>query len=113
MKYYFYITWVMLMIATNVFAQGHNTKDYEGKTFQMPFVHDPVMAVENGITYIYATGAGIDELSSADGINYKAEGSVLKNIPAVAILKIVKIAIPCAIYALGHKRIGKKNGSNK
>jgi arabinan endo-1,5-alpha-L-arabinosidase len=82
MKYYFYITWVMLMIATNVFAQGHNTKDYKGKTFQKPFVHDPVMAVENGITYIYATGAGIDELSSADGINYKAGGRVLKNIPA-------------------------------
>ena len=81
MKYYFYITWVMLMIATNVFAQGHNTKDYEGKTFQKPFVHDPVMAVENGITYIYATGMGIDELSSTDGINYKAEGSILKKIP--------------------------------
>ena len=81
MKYYFYITWVMLMIATNVFAQGHNTKDYEGKTFQKPFVHDPVMAVENGVTYIYATGMGIDELASTDGINYKAEGSVLKKIP--------------------------------
>ena len=81
MKYYFYITWVMLMIATNVFAQGHNTKDYEGKTFQKPFVHDPVMAVENGVTYIYATGMGIDELSSTDGINYKAEGSVLKKVP--------------------------------
>ena len=81
MKYYFYITWVMLMIATNVFAQGHNTKDYEGKTFQKPFVHDPVMAVENGVKYIYATGMGIDELSSTDGINYKAEGSVLKKVP--------------------------------
>ena len=71
----------MLMIATNVFAQGHNTKDYEGKTFQTPFVHDPVMAVENGVTYIYATGMGIDELASTDGINYKAEGNVLKKVP--------------------------------
>ena len=71
----------MLMIATNVFAQGHNTKDYKGKTFQKPFVHDPVMAVENGVTYIYATGMGIDELASTDGINYKAEGSVLKKVP--------------------------------
>lgn len=71
----------MLTLTTNIFAQGHNKAFSEKKTFQTPFVHDPVMAVENGITYIYATGAGIDELSSADGINYKAEGRVLKNIP--------------------------------
>jgi arabinan endo-1,5-alpha-L-arabinosidase len=39
------------------------------------------MAIENGVTYIYATGMGIDELSSTDGINYKTEGSILKKIP--------------------------------
>ena len=65
MKHYLYFAWVMLMISTNIFAQAHSNQATKEKLFQTPFVHDPVMAVENGITYIYATGAGIDELSSA------------------------------------------------
>jgi len=81
MKHYLYFAWVMLMISTNIFAQAHSNQATKGKLFKTPFVHDPVIAVENGVTYIYATGMGIDELASTDGINYKAEGSVLKKVP--------------------------------
>lgn len=31
-----------------------------------PFVHDPVLAYENGKYYLYSTGHGISQMTSAD-----------------------------------------------
>lgn len=81
MKSYFIFAWALLMLGIDASAQVHSRQRSDEKTFPAPFVHDPVMAVENGRTYLFATGMGIDELSSADGVNFKVDGSVLKNIP--------------------------------
>lgn len=49
-----------------------------------PFVHDPVMAWENGVCYLYCTGHGIGLMTSTDGNRWTINrGGVLSNnIPA-------------------------------
>ncbi|MCR5312357.1 MAG: family 43 glycosylhydrolase, partial [Bacteroidaceae bacterium] len=46
-----------------------------------PNVHDPVMAYENGKYYIFATGMGVDVLSSSDLKTWTREESVFKFVP--------------------------------
>lgn len=41
------------------------------KNFEDPFVHDPVMAYEDGTYYLYATGHGITQMTSTDEKNWK------------------------------------------
>lgn len=50
-----------------------------------PFVHDPVMAYENGKYYLYCTGHGITQMTSTDRKHWTiVSQGVLKNseIPA-------------------------------
>lgn len=46
-----------------------------------PNTHDPVMACEDGVYYIYSTGMGIGVISSPDMINWERRGGVLQPIP--------------------------------
>lgn len=49
-----------------------------------PDVHDPVMAYEDGVYYMFTTGFGIGLMSSTDLINWKQEKAPLDPIPAWA-----------------------------
>lgn len=46
-----------------------------------PVVHDPVMAYENGVYYLFTTGFGIGLMSSTDMVSWKQEKSPLDPIP--------------------------------
>lgn len=46
-----------------------------------PDVHDPVMAKENGVYYMFTTGMGIDMMSSTDLKTWKQEKAPLDTIP--------------------------------
>lgn len=48
---------------------------------QNPDVHDPVIAFENGVYYMFTTGMGIGMLSSSDLENWKQEKAPLDPIP--------------------------------
>jgi arabinan endo-1,5-alpha-L-arabinosidase len=47
-------------------------------------VHDPVMAKEGNTFYLYSTGPGITFYSSTDMLNWREEGRVFKEDPAIA-----------------------------
>lgn len=49
-----------------------------------PDVHDPVMAYEDGVYYMFTTGFGIGLMSSTDLVNWKQEKAPLDPIPAWA-----------------------------
>ena len=61
-----------LLFCTLLTAIGCSTmmaqRPWKHETFQTdtPMVHDPVMAYENGMYHIYATGMGIQHMTSAD-----------------------------------------------
>lgn len=46
-----------------------------------PDVHDPVMAYEDGVYYMFATGFGISMMSSTDMVSWKREKPVLDPAP--------------------------------
>jgi len=46
-----------------------------------PDVHDPVMAYEDGVYYMFVTGMGIGMMSSTDLVNWKPEKAPLDPIP--------------------------------
>ena len=52
----------ILLYSTVIFGQ----QSPDVFTVDTPFVHDPVMAVENGIYYLYGTGNGISRYTSRD-----------------------------------------------
>ena len=52
------------------------------RTFRTPMVHDPVMAQENDTFYLFSTGHGIQQMTSADLENWKwHRGGMLTEIP--------------------------------
>ena len=55
------------------------------REFQNPDVHDPVIAFCDGRYYIFATGFGVQCMSSADLVTWKNEQSVLNPAPEWAI----------------------------
>ena len=59
---------LMLCVDTALSAQSHRQR-FPKKAFQTetPMVHDPVMAYEDSTFYIYATGLGIQQMTSKDG----------------------------------------------
>ena len=65
------LTLAALMVAT-LFAQntpeGGQRRRWMRETFETdtPMVHDPVMAYENGTYYLYATGMGVQLMTSTD-----------------------------------------------
>lgn len=48
--------------------------DAKGELTSTPMVHDPVMAQENGIYYLFSTGVGIQQLTSSDGVVWQLPG---------------------------------------
>lgn len=52
---------------------------------QNVIIHDPVMAVENGKYYLFATGMGVQILSSTDMKDWQKEGSVFGKAPEWAV----------------------------
>ncbi len=58
-----------LCLAVELTAQGQRRSRFPRAAFQTdtPMVHDPVMAYEDSTYYIYATGMGIQQMTSKDG----------------------------------------------
>ena len=60
-----------------------------------PFVHDPVMAYENGKYYLYCTGHGITQMTSTDRKHWTiVPQGVLKNSPDFDKMCTYKITYP-------------------
>lgn len=61
------IVWslVALIVPTQMTAQPHQSSQ-EAFTTDTPMVHDPVMAQEGDTYYIYATGMGVQQMTSKD-----------------------------------------------
>lgn len=59
---------ITIAITTTVSAQGPRRQRFQREAFQTdtPMVHDPVMAKEGDTYYIYATGMGIQQMTSKD-----------------------------------------------
>lgn len=59
---------VVLCVSTTLYAQSQRPR-FPKKAFQTetPMVHDPVMAYEDSTYYLYATGLGIQQMTSKDG----------------------------------------------
>lgn len=55
---------------------------------QPPIVHDPVMARENGVYYLFCTGMGSSVYSSVDRINWKKEKPVFDSAPTWAVAAV-------------------------
>ena len=57
-----------MAVATVAIAQGNNHKEERKTDFvtEKPMVHDPVMAEEDGTYHIFATGMGIQRMTSKD-----------------------------------------------
>jgi len=66
-----FIILMLLALGTNlaVQAQQHQRQSILFTT-DTPMVHDPVMAYENGTYYIFATGMGIQQMTSTDRKNW-------------------------------------------
>lgn len=63
------MTWAIALLATlTASAQQHNGNRRWAQTFQTetPMVHDPVMAYEDSTYHIFATGHGIQHITSRD-----------------------------------------------
>ena len=70
---------VLIMMGTTLFAQPLPTEEIR----RTPFVHDPVMAYENGMYHIYATGMGIQHMTSSDRTTWQVSRQpVMTEIPA-------------------------------
>ena len=68
MKKAFLSVMITIAITTTVSAQGPRRQRFQREAFQTdtPMVHDPVMAKEGDTYYIYATGMGIQHMTSKD-----------------------------------------------
>ena len=60
------ITSVVLLVSATLFSQTGRRSHREAFTTDTPMVHDPVMACEDSTYYIFATGMGIQQLTSRD-----------------------------------------------
>lgn len=79
------ITCLLLAFIPGIHAQQHPRPPRMMQSFDTdsPMVHDPVMAYENGIYYLYATGRGIQVMTSTDRKRWTFHPqSVINTIPA-------------------------------
>ena len=60
--------WSLLAIFVSVSAAGQQRRHFPTEPFQTdtPMVHDPVMAYEDSTYHIFATGMGIQQMTSKD-----------------------------------------------
>lgn len=68
MKTQLLLTMALAAICSTAFAQGQRRPRFQREAYQtdLPMVHDPVMAKEGDTYYIYATGMGIQQMTSRD-----------------------------------------------
>ena len=74
----------LLMSLVTAVAQPrerHSWRNTRGMIIQDPNVHDPVMAKEDSIFYIFYTGMMVPVMSSTDLINWRFEKSVFDHAP--------------------------------
>ena len=62
------LTMAIMVITSKALAQESHRRWHQREAFQtdLPMVHDPVMAKEGDTYYIYATGMGIQQMTSKD-----------------------------------------------
>lgn len=70
MKRYLSIV-VVLLVSTTLYSQSHHKGPRKAFETETPMVHDPVMAYEDSTYYIYATGLGIQQMTSKDRKTWK------------------------------------------
>lgn len=66
MKKAYFITFLLLTVACATMAQPHNRRPMREFQTDTAMVHDPVMAYENGVYYMFSTGRGIQQMTSTD-----------------------------------------------
>ena len=68
MKTQLFLTMSLAALCVSAFAQGPRRHRFPREVFQTdtPMVHDPLMAKEGDIYYIYSTGMGIQQMTSRD-----------------------------------------------
>ena len=66
---------VAMMISNVALAQEQNGEERKIREFvtSNPMVHDPVMAKEDGVYHIFATGMGIQRMTSKDRKNWQVK----------------------------------------
>ena len=64
--------WSLLALFVSIPAAGQQHRHFQRESFvtDTPMVHDPVMAYEDSTYYIFATGMGIQQMTSADRKNW-------------------------------------------
>ncbi|WP_445738372.1 arabinan endo-1,5-alpha-L-arabinosidase [Mariniflexile sp.] len=68
---------------TVFFAQDNQTNKYNRQVFDSinPYVHDPVLAKDGDVFYVFSTGTGISVMSSKDLKTWRKEKSIFKSAP--------------------------------
>ena len=74
---------VAMMISNVALAQEQNGEERKIREFvtSNPMVHDPVMAKEDGVYHIFATGMGIQRMTSKDRKNWQ-----VKAMPVITVI---------------------------
>ena len=64
--------WSLLALLVSIPAAGQQHRHFQKEPFvtDTPMVHDPVMAFEDSTYYIFATGMGVQQMTSADRKNW-------------------------------------------
>ena len=61
------LLWTLLALSATMLAQGQRRQGFRMPfVTDMPMVHDPVMAYEDSTYYLFATGMGIQKMTSKD-----------------------------------------------
>ena len=72
------VFWISVAACAQVVAQGQQHPFHrEAFTTETPMVHDPVMAFEDGTYYLFATGRGIQQMTSKDRKTWTAKAEPL------------------------------------
>lgn len=71
----------MSSCVTNDKSQTSESNEAPLFTTTAPIVHDPVMAKEDGVYYIYCTGKGITQLTSSDMNSWTVQKPVFDTLP--------------------------------
>ena len=78
-----YVVMAIALLSLSAVAQGRKPQDRCTFVTDTVMVHDPVMAVEDGLCHLFSTGNGLQHATSADRRTWTVhEEPVLADIPA-------------------------------
>ena len=78
-----YVVMAIALLSLSAVAQGRKPQDRCTFVTDTVMVHDPVMAVEDGLCHLFSTGNGLQHATSADRRTWTVHGEpVLADIPA-------------------------------